>query len=139
RTLMDELVELVPPPSDNNPVEAGKWGGAEKVMLAPTDEAPFAALVFKIVSEPHVGDVSFFRIYSGPVKNGQDVWNAARQQSEKLNHLSVSQGKEKVEVPVLHAGDIGVVAKLRATHTNDTLSTSAHPVVLPRIPFPEPL
>ena len=139
RALMDELVELVPPPSDNDPVEAGKWGGAEKVMLAPSDAAPFAALVFKIVAEPHVGDVSFFRIHSGTLRNGQDVWNAARGQAEKLNHLSVTQGKEKIEVSVLHAGDIGVVAKLRATHTNDTLSTSAAPVVLPLIPFPEAL
>ena len=139
RTLMDELVELVPPPSENEHVIAEKWGSKDTIGLAPADDAPFSALVFKIVAEPHVGDVSFFRIYSGSVRNGQDVWNAARQQGEKLNHLSITQGREKIEVPVLHAGDIGVVAKLRATHTNDTLSTSAAPVVLPRIPFPEPL
>jgi elongation factor G len=139
RALLDELVELVPPPTENDPVEAEQWGSAERVALPPQDEAPFAALVFKIVSEPHVGDVSFFRIYSGSLRNGQEVWNAPRNTVEKLNHLSVSQGKEKVEVPVLHAGDIGVVAKLRETHTNDTLSTQQQPVVLPRIPFPEPI
>ncbi len=139
RNLLDELVELVPSPSDNDPVEAEKWGSAEKVKLKEADDAPVSALVFKIISEPHVGDVSFFRIYSGTVKNGQDVYNAARSGVEKLNHLSIAQGKEKVEVPVLHAGDIGVVAKLRETHTNDTLSSQGTPVVLPRIPFPEPL
>ncbi len=139
RALLDELVELVPPPVENDAVEAERWGSADKVRLAPTDDAPFAALVFKIVSEPHVGDVSFFRIYSGSVKTGQDVWNAARGGAEKLNHLSVTQGKDKLEVAALHAGDIGVVAKLRETHTNDTLSTQAVPVVLPRVPFPEPL
>ena len=139
RALLDELVELVPPPTENDPVAAARWGSAEQVTLAPTDEAPFSALVFKIISEPHVGDVSIFRVWSGSVKNGAEVWNAARNGPEKLNHLSISQGREKVEAGVLHAGDIGVVAKLRETHTNDTLSTQAVPVVLPRVPFPEPI
>jgi len=138
RALLSEIVELVPPPNDGEPVKAEKWGSAEKVELAPRDEAGLSALVFKIISEPHVGDVTFFRIYSGSVKNGQETWNAARSGFEKLNHLSVAQGKEKIEVPLLHAGDIGVIAKLRDTHTNDTLSTQATPVVLPRVPFPEP-
>lgn len=139
RTLLSEIVELVPPPSDNDPVEAERWGSAEKVAMSPSDDAPFSALVFKTVSEPHVGDVSLFRIVSGAVRNGQEVFNPARGAPEKLNHLSISQGKEKIEVPVLHAGDVGVVAKLRETHTNDTLSTQAVPVVLPRVPFPEPV
>jgi elongation factor G len=139
RALLDEIVELVPPPSDNDPVEAEKWGSAQKVLLKPADDAPFAALVFKIISEPHVGDVSVFRIYSGSVKNGAEVFNPARGGVEKLNHLCIAQGREKIEVPVLHAGDIGVVAKLRETHTNDTLATQANAVVLPRVPFPEPV
>jgi elongation factor G len=139
RTLLSEIVELVPAPSDNDPVAGEKWGTVEQVALAPSDEAPFAALVFKIISEPHVGDVSVFRIYSGSVKNGAEVWNPARSGPEKLNHLSIAQGKDKIEVPILHAGDIGVIAKLRETHTNDTLATQAVPVVLPRIPFPAPV
>ena len=139
RALLSEIVELVPPPADNSPAHAEKWGSAEKVEIPERDDAPFTALVFKTVSEPHVGDVSLFRIYSGTVKNGQEVYNAARGAPEKLNHLSVAQGKEKLEVDVLHAGDIGVIAKLRDTHTNDTLCTVAMPVVLPRIPFPEPI
>jgi len=139
RALLDEIVELVPPPSENEPVEAEKWGSADKVALPPRDDAPLSALVFKIISEPHVGDVTFFRLYSGTLKNGQEVWNAARSGFEKLNHLSIAQGKDKIEVDVLHAGDIGVIAKLRDTHTNDTLSTQGTPVVLPRIPFPPPI
>jgi len=137
RALLSEIVELVPPPADNPPVHAERWGSADKVEIAERDDAPFSALVFKTVSEPHVGDVSLFRIYSGTVKNGQEVFNAARSAPEKLNHLSVAQGKEKFEVDLLHAGDIGVIAKLRDTHTNDTLCTQASQVVLPRIPFPE--
>src|SRR5207247_8057267 len=93
----------------------------------------------KTISEPHVGDVTFFRVYSGRVKNGQDVYNAPREAVEKLNHLCVTVGKDRLEIPELHAGDIGVVAKLRDTHTNDTLSTKDHAIVLPKIPFPEPV
>jgi len=139
RTVLSELVELVPPPSDGDPAHAEKWGTVEKVELQPTDSAPFSALVFKTVSEPHVGDVSIFRIHSGRVTNGAEVYNPARSSLEKLNHLSVSQGKDKVEVGVLHAGDIGVVAKLRDTHSNDTLASETMPVVLPRVPFPDPV
>ena len=137
RTMLSELVELVPSPAEGDPVHAEKWGTVEKLDLQPRDEAHFSALVFKTMSEPHVGDVSIFRVFSGSVKNGAEVFNPARSGPEKLNHLSISQGKDKVEVNVLHAGDIGVVAKLRDTHTNDTLATQAMPVVLPRVPFPD--
>jgi elongation factor G len=139
RALLSKLVELCPSPAERPPVEAQKWGSAERLTLKPDDSAPFVAQVFKTISEPHVGDVTLFRIYSGSVKNGQDVYNAPRQAVEKLNHLCVAVGKERTEVAELHAGDIGVVAKLRDTHTNDTLSTQAAQIVLPKIPFPEPI
>ncbi|HEV8304648.1 MAG TPA: elongation factor G, partial [Gemmatimonadales bacterium] len=115
------------------------WGSAEHLSLKADDKGPLVAQVFKTVSEPHVGDVTVFRIYSGWVKNGQDVWNAPREAAEKLNHLCVPVGKERLEIAELHAGDLGVVAKLRDTHTNDTLSTKDAPVVVPKIPFPEPV
>jgi elongation factor G len=95
--------------------------------------------VFKTLSEPHVGDVSVFRVLSGAARNGDEVYNATRDATEKLNHLAIAQGRERIEVAALHAGDIGCVAKLRDTHTNDTLSTRAHPVRLPGIGLPEPL
>jgi elongation factor G len=76
-------------------------------------------------------------LFSGTINNGDELYNATRSTAEKLNHLSVSQGKDRVEVPRLHAGDIGCVAKLRNTHTNDTLSTRQHPVRMPAIGFPE--
>ncbi len=139
RALLTAIVELVPSPAERDPVRAETWGDAEPVMLECKDDGPFVAQVFKTVSEPHVGDVTFFRVYSGTVANGAEVYNAPRNVSEKLNHLSVSQGKERVEIAQLHAGDIGVVAKLRDTHTNDTLSTRNAPIVLPKIPFPDPV
>ncbi len=139
RALLSKMVELFPHPGERPPVEAHKWGSAEKVTLPADDGGRFAAQVFKTISEPHVGDVTFFRVYSGTVKNGQDVYNAPREAVEKLNHLCVTVGKDRVEVAELHAGDIGVVAKLRDTHTNDTLSTREVALVLPKIPFPEPV
>jgi len=139
RALLTKLVELVPAPTERAPAIGELWGSAEPVELEPSDDTPFVAQVFKTVSEPHVGDVTFFRVHSGSVSNGTEVYNAPRSASEKLNHLSVAQGKDRGEVPMLHVGDIGVVAKLKDTHTNDTLSTLGRQVVLPKIPFPEPL
>jgi elongation factor G len=139
RELLSALVELVPSPSERPSVTAEAWGDPKPVEVKPTDAGPVVARVFKTVSEPHVGDVSLFRVYAGSVNNGAELFNAPREVSEKLNHLSISQGKERIEVPMLHAGDLGSVAKLKNTHTNDTLSTRDHPVVLPKIPFPDPL
>src|SRR5256884_4384038 len=139
RALLAKMVELLPGPHERPPVDAQQWGSAERVTLRAEDGGPFVAQVFKTISEPHVGDVTFFRVYSGTVKNGQDVYNAPREAVEKLNHLCVTVGKDRFEIPELHAGDIGAVAKLRDTHTNDTLSTRDHAIVLPKIPFPEPV
>ncbi len=139
RALLTKIVELCPAPHEREPIEAQKWGTAEKVSLKADDAGPLAAQVFKTVSEPHVGDVTLFRIFSGKVKNGQDVWNAPREVSEKLNHLCAALGKERIEIAELHAGDIGAVAKLRDTHTNDTLSNKDMGLVLAKVPFPEPV
>ena len=140
RALLGQLVQVMPSAREMEELHALVGAeGEQTVEIHAEDDAPFAALVFKTLAEPHVGDVSFFRIFSGTVANGQDVFNATRDGTEKLNHLSVPQGKERVEVPRLLAGDIGCVAKLRNTHTNDTLSTREHPVRLPQIGFPEPL
>lgn len=139
RSLLTKIVELVPAPTELEPFEAQAWGTAEKLSIEPTDDGQLVAQVFKTVSEPHVGDVTLFRLLSGTISNGSEVYNGPREGSEKLNHLSVAQGKDRTEVPELHVGDIGVVAKLRDTHTNDTLSTQEKPVVVGKIPFPEPL
>ena len=139
RELLSELVGLVPAPSQRPAVAAKTWGNGAELSLSAVDEGPAVAQVFKTISEPHVGEVSLFRVVSGKLSNGAELYNAPRGSVEKLNHLSVSQGKDRVEVPELHAGDIGAVAKLKDTHTNDTLSTQGTPVVLPGIPFPDPV
>ena len=140
RALLTDVVQLMPSAYEMEELHAFKGAeGDRTVEIHAAEDAPFSALVFKTTSEPHVGDVSFFRTFSGVVQNGQEVYNATRDTAEKLNHLSVSQGKERIEVARLFPGDIGCVAKLKNTHTNDTLSTREHPVRLPQIAFPEPL
>jgi elongation factor G len=140
RALLTELVQLMPNAYEMEEVHAFVGAeGSQTVEIHARDDRPFAALVFKTLAEPHVGDVSWFRVLAGKVASGQEVYNATRDVVEKLNHLSIPCGRERVEVPVLHAGDIGCVAKLRNTHTGDTLSTKEHPVRLPAIAFPEPV
>src|SRR5215218_7763505 len=138
--VLSTIVELMPNAYEMEELHAFKGAeGDATVEIHADDNAPCAAHVFKTMSEPHVGEVTFFRLFSGVINNGDELYNATRSGVEKLNHLSVAQGKERIEVPRLHAGDIGCVAKLKNTHTNDTLSTRQHPVRLPQIEFPEPL
>jgi elongation factor G len=140
RALLTELVQLMPSAYEMEELHAFRGAeGDHTVEIHAVDEHPFSALVFKTISEPHVGDVSCFRIFSGSVVNGEEVYNATRSVAEKLGHLSIAQGRDRIEVNRLHAGDIGCVAKLKNTHTNDTLSTREHPVRLPQVHFPEPL
>jgi elongation factor G len=137
RALLQKLVELMPSPQER-PAEEAQGRTGNVVELRNLNSDPFAALVFKTTSEPHVGELTFFRIFGGSVKSGAEVLNAGRDKPEKLSHLSIAQGRERVEVDELRAGDIGVVAKLRDTHTNDTLSGASHPLLLAGVEFPEP-
>ncbi|MDX2194162.1 MAG: elongation factor G [Gemmatimonadales bacterium] len=121
RTLLKEMVELLPSPLD---------------IPAPAD-VPLLGRVFKTQSEPHVGEVTFFRLYRGELQSGTEVWNAEHGVAEKLAHLSIPLGRERQEVDRLVAGDIGCVAKLKDTHTGDTFCRREAPVRLPEIAFPE--
>jgi elongation factor G len=138
QALLKKLVELCPSPTEAGGETAQRAGLEEEVQLSPSDDETFSALIYKTASEPHIGELSYFRVMSGTVSNGQEVKNGERGTSEKLNHLSVPMGKERVEVAKLHAGDLGVVAKLKSAHTNDTLCDMSRPVILEKIAFPEP-
>ncbi|MEP6906242.1 MAG: elongation factor G, partial [Gemmatimonadales bacterium] len=139
QALLTKIVELMPTAFEMEELHAFVGAEGDKtVEIHAIDSAPFTALVFKTHAEPHVGDISYFRTFSGRLMNGQEVFNATRDGGEKMAHITIPQGKERVEVPVLHPGDIGCVAKLKNTHTNDTLSTREHPVRLPSIEFPDP-
>lgn len=132
QALLRKLVELCPSPAEAVPeVVDGE-------ALTPDDKGPLAALVFKTAAEPHVGELSYFRVFSGKVSNGAEVVNGSDGQTEKLNHLSIPMGKDRIEVGTLHAGDIGVIAKLKHTHTNDTLCNNGKRLRLTPIEFPRP-
>lgn len=138
RALLRKIVELFPSPAESGGAMARRAGLDQEVELHADDDGPLAALIFKTATEPHVGELSFFRVFSGRVDNGMEVVNASDGSSEKLGHLGIPHGKDRIEVPRLHAGDIGVVAKLRHSHTNDTLTDAGRPLELERIPFPRP-
>lgn len=137
REFAEMLVPLAPHPGQGGGVEgAGDDGSA--VSLRAADDESVSALVFKTSAEPHVGELSLFRVFSGMVANGTELHNVERGAVERINHLAIPQGKERVDVEALHAGDIGVVAKLKSTRTNDTLSAPASPVTLEGVAFPQP-
>jgi elongation factor G len=137
-TIMNKMVELFPHPGEMAGETAERTGLDQEVTLVAEDSGPTAALIFKTATEPHVGELSFFKVLSGSVQNGMELRNAARKVTEKLNHLSIPLGKERLEVSALHAGDIGVVAKLKDSHTNDTLSAPDRPLMVPGVKFPKP-
>lgn len=136
RGLAEKLVALSPHPGRAEIEASGP--DDEAVALRPADDEVAAALVFKTSAEPHVGELSFFRVFSGMVVNGSDLSNTARDATERLNHLAVPMAKERVEVEALHAGDIGVVAKLKSTRTNDTLAAAGSRLELAGVAFPSP-
>ena len=138
KAFLRKMVELFPHPGQMAPEKGSRPGLDQEVDLVAEDGGPTTALVFKTATEPHVGELSFFKVLSGVVENGMELRNAERNVTEKLNHLSVPLGKERLEVPRLHAGDIGVVAKLKGTHTNDTLSAIDRPMVVQGVRFPKP-
>jgi elongation factor G len=135
RGLLERVVDIMPSPADGVH-ETAKDGEAE-VELSATDDGPLAVLVFKTTSEPHVGELSYFRVFSGSIEAGASAKNTTRDGSEKLGHPGIPQGKDRAEVNRLHAGDIGVVAKLRDTHTGDTLAAENGSLVLDGIAFPD--
>ncbi len=135
RGLLERIVDIMPSPAEAVH-ETAKDGDAE-VELSADDDGPLAALVFKTTSEPHVGELSYFRVFSGLVEAGASAKNTTRGGSEKLGHPGVPQGKDRAEVGNIHAGDIGVVAKLRDTHTGDTLAAENRALVLDGIAFPD--
>lgn len=136
--LLDRMLDLMPSPAEARSEVARQADSDEEVELTASPEAPFVGLVFKTTSEPHVGEMSYLRIFSGTTAAGATVLNTTRGGTEKLGHPAIPQGKERTEVSELQSGDIAVVAKMKDTHTGDTLATSDRPVVLDGIKFPEP-
>ncbi|MDX1396444.1 MAG: elongation factor G, partial [Gemmatimonadota bacterium] len=134
RAIMNKIVELMPSPADVPREEATT--GSDDVEISPDASGPLAALVFKTTSEPQVGDLSYFRVFGGEVTNGLTLLNPTHSANERISHLAAPQGAQRQAIDRLVAGDIGVVAKLRDTHTGDTLCSTSRPVTLKTIEWP---
>ncbi len=137
--LLEALAVYVSPPTQRR-VQVENSAGEREFLTAPqSDDGPLAAYVFKTTNDRFVGTLNYFRIFSGSVKTGQGYFNATRGVEEKFNSLMLMRGKEQLPVTVLHAGDIGVVAKLTNTKTGDSFSDKARAIQVVRPEFPEPL
>ncbi|MET0852273.1 MAG: elongation factor G [Candidatus Rokuibacteriota bacterium] len=136
--LLDLAIKELPSPADRPEVEAVdvKTKGAVKIGADP--KAPLSALVFKTVSDPHVGKLTIFRVYSGTLHADGHAYNSTRQARERVGHIGWLQGKTQKPVETLGPGEIGVVAKLKDSLTGDTLCEEGHPLLLSGIVFPEP-
>jgi elongation factor G len=135
--LLDLIVDDFPSPADGAPIAGTDLKTKQAGSRASDPRAPVTALVFKTLSDPHVGKLSLFRVYSGTLKADSTLLNASRSAKERMGHVAWLQGKTSKSVEALGPGELGVVAKLKDTLTGDTLADEAQPFELARIAFPE--
>jgi elongation factor G len=132
------ILEAFPSPADRPPVIARTKGGEEREVEGDPN-GPLTALVFKTVSDPYVGRINLFRVFGGKVRPDSTLFNATKNNEERVGQVFTMRGKDHETVAELPAGDVGAVAKLAHTTTGDTFSVKADPVTLPSIELPEPL
>ncbi len=137
--MLDAVVDFLPSPLDLPPVEGHVPGSDTPGRRVPDDDEPFAALAFKIANDPFVGNLTFFRVYSGRLKSGSYVLNATRDQRERVGRILQMHANHREEIEEVRAGDIAAAIGLRATTTGDTLCAEASPIVLEAMVFPEPV
>ncbi len=137
--LLDAVVDYLPSPLDVPPVVGVKPGTDDEVRRATADEAPFAALAFKIMSDPFVGSLSFIRVYSGVLESGSSLLNSVKDKRERVGRMLLMHANDREDVKSARAGDIVALAGLKTTTTGDTLCDPSAPIVLERIEFPEPV
>lgn len=137
--LLDAVVRYLPSPLDVPPVQGiNPETGAEESRSA-EDDAPFSGLVFKIMTDPYVGQLSFIRVYSGELGVGQSVYNPTRARSERVGRLLRMHANRREEIEVVRAGDIAAAIGLKNTTTGETLCEKKHPIALEAMDFPEPV
>ena len=137
--LLDAVVELLPSPLDMPPIEGKELEQFQHVTRKPADDEPFAALAFKIMTDPHVGKLTFFRVYSGAVKTGDTILNAANSRKERLGRLLQMHANKREEIKEVYAGDIAAAIGLKGVTTGNTLCDLSYPLALEAMHFPEPV
>jgi elongation factor G len=137
--MLDAVVDFLPSPLDKPPIEGLAPDGTRKVVRRASDEEPFAALAFKIATDPFVGKLTFFRVYSGVLRSGSYVYNASKSERERVGRILQMHANHREEIEEVRAGDIAAAIGLRKTTTGDTLSDEKNPIILESINFPEPV
>jgi elongation factor G len=140
QTMLDAIVDYLPSPLDVPPIEGTDVDDTEKVLIRhASDKEPFSALVFKIMTDPYVGQLAFFRVYSGTLKSGESVYNVAKRRSERIGRLLRMHANKREEIQEIVAGDICAAVGLKTVSTGDTICDAEHPIVLESIDFPTPV
>ncbi|MBA3287933.1 MAG: elongation factor G [Acidimicrobiia bacterium] len=136
--MLDAVVDYLPSPLDIPPTPGTNLRGDEEVTREPDDKAPFAALAFKIVSDPF-GKLTYFRVYSGTVNKGDEVYNSIKEKRERLGRILLMHANQREDLDVAYAGDIVAGLGFKDTTTGDTLCDRSDPIILERMEFPEPV
>ena len=137
--LLDAIVDYMPSPLDVPPVEGTHPKTDEPEQRAADDSAPFSALAFKIMTDPYVGRLGFFRVYSGTVETGKTVLNSTKGQRERLGRILQMHANHREDLEQVWSGDIAAAVGLKNTTTGDTLCDEKHPIILESMEFPEPV
>lgn len=137
--ILDAVVFYLPSPADLSSVTGTDPDNGQEISREFKDETPFSALAFKVATDPYVGQLTFFRVYSGTLISGSYVYNATSRQQERISRILRMHANERQEIKEVLAGDIVATVGLKATKTGDTLCDQDHPIVLENITFPEPV
>ena len=140
QTMLDAVVDYLPSPLDVPPIEGADIDNPEKTLFRhASDSEPFAALVFKIMTDSYVGQLAFFRVYSGTLQSGDSVYNVAKGRKERIGRLLRMHANKREEIQEILAGDICAAVGLRTVSTGDTICDDVHPIILESIDFPMPV
>ncbi len=137
--LLDAVVDFLPAPIDMPPVQGTDQSSFEHVTRKPADDEPFASLAFKIMTDPYVGKLTFFRVYSGTLKTGDQVLNIATGNRERIGRLVQMHANKREEINEVYAGDIAAAIGLKRVTTGNTLCSQEYPIALEAMHFPEPV
>ncbi|MBI2863881.1 MAG: elongation factor G [Chloroflexi bacterium] len=137
--MLDAVIDYLPSPLDVPPIVGFDPRTGDSVKRYASDEQPFSAIAFKIVSDPYVGKLAYIRVYSGMISTGTQVYNSTKDQKERIGRLLQMHANHRVEISEVYAGDIAAAVGLKTTFTGDTLSEPTKPIVLEAIKFPEPV
>ena len=137
--LLDAIVEFMPAPTDIESIRGTNPDTDEEEVRHSSDDEPFSALAFKIATDPFVGKICFFRVYSGKIEAGTACYNSVKGQKERMGRILQMHANHREDIPVCYSGDIAAAVGLKNTTTGDTLCDEAHPIILESMNFPDPV